>query len=153
MRVPREYELCAPTLKALQSLGGTSSIQDIALQVIYLSQLPDDLVCQLHGNGPQTELEYRLAWARTVLRTIGFIYNPKRGVWALSERGSHQSLIDSQKIRRTYLDLRSEKVGFSPPSVMESNQPDLSEDEFWRRLTTEQFFMGYDEADLVYDPA
>jgi hypothetical protein len=36
---------------------------------------------------------------------------------------------------------------------MESNQPDLSEDEFWRRLTTEQFFMGYDEADLVYDPA
>ena len=30
-------------------------------------------------------------------------------------------------------------------------QPDLDEDEFWDRLTTEQFFAGYAEEDVLHD--
>ena len=33
------------------------------------------------------------------------------------------------------------------------SQRDLDEDEFWDRLTTEQFFAGYSEEDVLYDPS
>ena len=70
MKVPREYELCGPTMQALRSLGGAGSIQDIAQAVINQMRLPEELVWQTHGNTCQTELEYRLAWARTVLKRL-----------------------------------------------------------------------------------
>ena len=138
-------------MKALKTLDGIGSIWDIARVVILQSQLPYDVVLQLHRNGRQTELEYRLAWARTVLKTCGLIYNLERGVWALTEKGSEHPPIKAQEIRRMYLDLRSDQIGnvLAPP--FDSPQEGL-EDEFWSRLTTEQFFAGYDEADVAYDP-
>jgi hypothetical protein len=36
----------------------------------------------LHGDGPQTEIEYRLAWARSYLKGMDLLVNSKRGVWA-----------------------------------------------------------------------
>lgn len=151
MKVPREYELCDPTVQALRSLGGAGSIQDIAQAVINQMRLPEELVWQTHGNTRQTELEYRLAWARTVLKTCGFVENTKRGFWALTEEGLYQSRIDSEEIRRMYLGQRPARLtmGFAP--APESLQPDLGEDEFWDLLTTEQFFAGYSDEDVLHD--
>ena len=142
MRVPREYELCGPTLQALHKLNGKGSVQEISETVIRQLQLPDEVVGQLHGEGPQTELEYRLAWARTVLRTCGLVANSRRGLWELTGKGFRQPSVESGEIRRRYLSLtRSEQDGES----------DLSEDEFWNRLTREQFFAGYAESDSIYN--
>ena len=151
MRVPREYELCYPTVEALRSLGGSASIQDIAQAVINQMRLPEELVWQAHGNTCQTELAYRLAWARTVLKTCGFVENPKRGFWALTEEGRCQSRIDPEEIRKMYLEQRPARlsIGFAPAT--ESLQPDPGEDEFWDRLTTEEFFAGYAEEDVLHD--
>ena len=151
MKVPREYELCDPTIQALRSLGGAGSIQDIAQAVIKQMRLPEELVWQTHGDTNQTELEYRLAWARTVLKACGYVDNPKRGIWALTEEGLCQSKIDSEEIRRMYLEQRPVRLGsvFAPST--KSLPPDLNEDEFWDRLTTEQFFAGYAEEDVIYD--
>ncbi len=151
MKVPREYELCDPTVQAMRSLGGAGSIQDIAQAVINQMQLPEELVWQTHGNTCQTELEYRLAWARTVLKTCGFVDNPKRGFWALTEEGLCQSRIDSEEIRRMYLERRPARLGLTFAPATESLQPDLDEDEFWDHLTTEEFFAGYAEEDALYD--
>lgn len=41
----------------------------------------------LHGDGPRTELEYRLAWARTYLKGMGALNNSERGVWSTTELG------------------------------------------------------------------
>ena len=151
MKVPREYELCAPTVQALRSLGGAGSIQDIAQAVINQMQLPKELVWQTHGNTCKTELEYRLAWARTVLKTCGFVENPKRGFWALTEEGLCQSRIDPEEIRKMYLEQRPVHLSLAVAPSTESHQPDLGEDEFWDRLTTEQFFAGYAEEDVLHD--
>jgi restriction system protein len=43
---------------------------------------------QSGGVGPQTEIEYRLAWARTYLKGMGLLTNSKRGVWTLTEDGT-----------------------------------------------------------------
>ena len=34
----------------------------------------------LHNNGPETEIGYRLAWARTYLKGMGLLTNSARGV-------------------------------------------------------------------------
>ncbi|UGQ09701.1 winged helix-turn-helix domain-containing protein [Yinghuangia sp. ASG 101] len=38
----------------------------------------------LHGDGPQTEIQYRLAWARTHLKGMGLLANSRRAVWSLT---------------------------------------------------------------------
>ena len=151
MKAPREYGLCAPTIQALRLLCGAGSIQDIAQAVINQMRLLEELVWQAHSNTCQTEFEYRLAWARTIPKTCGFVENPKRGFWASIEEGLYQSRIVSEEIRRMYLEQRPARLslGFTPAT--ESPQPDLGEDEFWNRLTAEQFFAGYAEEDVLRD--
>ena len=40
-----------------------------------------------HGDRPGSEIEYRLAWARTYLKGMGALDNSKRGVWSTTELG------------------------------------------------------------------
>ncbi|HEX9517260.1 MAG TPA: winged helix-turn-helix domain-containing protein [Streptosporangiaceae bacterium] len=35
----------------------------------------------MHNDGPETEIGYRLAWARTYLKGMGLLTNSARGVW------------------------------------------------------------------------
>ena len=41
----------------------------------------------LHNDGPQTKIDYRLAWARSHLKAAGFLINSSRGIWSLTEAG------------------------------------------------------------------
>jgi restriction system protein len=71
-------------LQALHELGGSGSIEEINNKVIELQNYPADIVDVLHGEGPTTEIEYRLAWARTYLKKYGLLENSSRGIWAIS---------------------------------------------------------------------
>ena len=53
-----------PTLKALDELGGSGSNEEIYNKVLIITQLPTDVVDIMH-NFTMTEVEYRLAWAKT----------------------------------------------------------------------------------------
>ena len=94
MPVPQYNELFNPTLDALHRLGGSGSIREIAETVIENAGLPDAVVHQLHGEGPQTELKYRLAWARTYLKNYGLVENSQRGIWALTPLGRLQTSVN-----------------------------------------------------------
>ena len=41
----------------------------------------------LHGDGPGSEINYRIAWARSYLKDMGLATNPDRGIWALTATG------------------------------------------------------------------
>lgn len=68
----------------------------------------------LHGDGEKSEIEYRLAWARTNLKNLGAVTNSSRGVWALTEYGrgaSEAELIERDKEwRRELATKRAQKV-------------------------------------------
>ena len=49
--------------------------------------LPDEILDVLHKDGPQTEIDYRAAWARTHLKLIGAVDNTSRGVWTITDKG------------------------------------------------------------------
>lgn len=85
--LPTTRQLEWPTLKVLEGLGGSGSIKEIASALAEFLSIPEELIRKLHGNGPETELEYRAAWARTYLKKIGAIENPSKGIWRITNRG------------------------------------------------------------------
>jgi restriction system protein len=76
-----------PTLQAIQALGGSGSIHEIDEKVAEVVGFSEEQQAVLHKDGPQTEIEYRLAWARTYLKAVGALENSSRGVWSITEIG------------------------------------------------------------------
>jgi len=77
------HEMMIPTLKALQALGGSANIEELNANTIDIMQIPDEMLNVLHKeDGAKSEVEYRLAWARTYLKKYGLIGNSSRGVWS-----------------------------------------------------------------------
>lgn len=111
--LPQYHELIFPAIRAVESLGGSGSISEIVETVIKMEGFTDDQQAVLHNNGPDSEIGYRLAWARTYLKGMGLLTNSARGVWALTEEGSRflgdQSLNDKDRKRRI-ADLRAAYV-------------------------------------------
>ena len=85
--VPTPGDLLWPTLKAVRELGDSGTIEEIVELVISLEAFTDAQQQLMHGAGPESEIEYRLAWARTYLKKIGALENSKRGVWSTTELG------------------------------------------------------------------
>ena len=84
--IPSFDDLMNPLLKALQDLGGSGSVDEIYEKVTENLKLPEEILSQPHNpeTGNRTEIEYRLAWARTYLKKYGILENSRRGVWAIS---------------------------------------------------------------------
>lgn len=99
--VPSHDQLMNPTLIALRRLGGSASTVELLEQVIKDLQPPRAIIEQAHpGKSKQTELGYRLAWARTYLKKYGLITNSTRGVWALTPNGHDLEEVDTQTVVR-----------------------------------------------------
>ena len=92
-------QLFEPTIRALKQLGGSGSIDEIEETIIEILQLTEAEINDIH-RGNTTKLEYRLAWARTYLKTYGLLDNSARGVWALTEKGLKDQKIDDLEIRQ-----------------------------------------------------
>ena len=90
-----------PTLKALDELGGSGSNEEIYNRVLTITNLTKEVINEMH-NFTMTEVEYRLAWARTYLKNFGAIESSKQRVWALTAKGKKmvkEKEIDPKEIR------------------------------------------------------
>ena len=85
--LPKYDDLLWPTLATLKYLGGSASIHELSEQLVVALDLSNKVADVLHNEGPQTEVEYRAAWARTYLRMIDAVDNPSRGVWTITQTG------------------------------------------------------------------
>ena len=97
---PPFYSLFVPTLKALDELGGSGSNEEIYNRVLAITQLPADVIDIMH-NFTMTEVEYRLAWAKTYLKNFGAIENSKHRIWSLTTKGAKmlkENTIDAKEI-------------------------------------------------------
>jgi len=93
-------QLMQPLMTALVNLGGSGSIDEIYEAVLELEKLDEETLAILHNpeKSSQTEIGYRLAWARTYLKKAGYLENSSRGVWALTDKAKQAPEIDSRKI-------------------------------------------------------
>jgi restriction system protein len=100
MPIPQYHALIKPVLDAIRRLGGSATNAELNEEVIRCLNLPEQEIAQQH-NESLSEIEYRLAWARTYLKANGFIDNTARGVWILTSIGKEQSgEVDTQALVR-----------------------------------------------------
>lgn len=85
-QLPKYKDLMWPCLLAARSLGGSAHINELYSAVIDLAQISQDQQSIMHGDG-MTELQYRLAWARTYLKNVGVMVNSAKAVWSVTELG------------------------------------------------------------------
>lgn len=99
-KLPTFDQLMNPLLRALQALGGSGSIEEIYDRVVELERFPDDLLSQLHDpeKSNQTEIGYRLAWARSYLKKYGLLENSARGIWSLNAKSKDLTKCDHQAV-------------------------------------------------------
>jgi restriction system protein len=90
--IPPYHKMLWPTLQAIKILGDSGSIQEIEDKAMEFADYSEAQLGVLHGEGPQTEIRYRMAWARTYLKAVGALENSSRGVWSITEYG--QGLVE-----------------------------------------------------------
>jgi len=116
--VPPYHELLLPALQAVGELGGSASISEIVETVIRREGFSDAQQAVLHNDGPETEIGYRLAWARTYLKGMGLLTNSSRGVWALTDDGTgllrDPSATDDQRSERIQELRRPPRADYRP---------------------------------------
>jgi len=100
--VPKYHELFNSLLEALQDLGGSGTVSEIYETVADQADLPSEVAEIPHDpeSSNQTELEYRLAWARTYLKKYGLINNSERGVWIIEPDKRDVTSVDPDQVVR-----------------------------------------------------
>jgi restriction system protein len=137
--VPSYVELLWPTVKAIRALGGSGSISEIVEQVVELEGFTEEQQAVPHGDGPQSQIEYRLAWSRTYLKGMGLLDNSARGVWTLTEKGRDPSLDEDTVLRlhaeytaRLRAQLRERRKAERERAPVDIDEPDQDVTRDWK---------------------
>lgn len=124
IKVPTYDTLMNPVIQALKSLGGSGTIEEVNSKASEIAGLTDEQLSVLHDEekSSQTEVEYRLGWARTYLKKFGILENSTRGVWALTPKGSKVERVDGKEVVQSVRDLfRRTKEPIEEPDMEESD--------------------------------
>ncbi|MBD5458153.1 MAG: hypothetical protein HDR27_06220 [Lachnospiraceae bacterium] len=85
--VPGFEQMIKPVLIALDKKGGEASVEELDEIVIEVMELPEKITQIKHkDSGKQSEVSYRIAWARTYLKKYGLIKNERRGIWSFTNK-------------------------------------------------------------------
>ena len=99
---PAFHELYNPMLTALHNLGGSGTNHEIHSEVVKIMKLTDE----------QSEVaEFRGAWIRSYLKRYGLVENPKRGFWALTDKGKNTTEVDPVEVVRVAQQMIDEEKG------------------------------------------
>ena len=130
-KLPTFDRLMNPLLRALKALGGSGSIEETYDKVVEIEKLTDEVLAQLHDpeRSTQTEVGYRLAWARTYLKKFGMLENSTRGVWSLSAKAKNVEQVDPQEVVRT---VRAQHRKEAAVDHGEDDAAGVAEEERWK---------------------
>ncbi|BBP43967.1 restriction endonuclease [Thiosulfativibrio zosterae] len=105
--MPTFDSLMNPLLQALAELGGSGSIDEIYKKVAEIQNINDEILSIPHNpdKSNQTEVAYRLAWARTYLKKYGLLENSSRGIWTLTQKGKEQKKVDTSEVLKIVREL------------------------------------------------
>lgn len=137
-KIPTFDTLMTPLLKALGDLGGSGSIDEMYDKVVENERLPEDVLAVPHDEekSNQTEVQYRLAWARTYLKKYGSLENSSRGVWSLTSKAKTLAEIDPHEVVKFVreLDRKDRDVRTGTEQAVEPQEPPEEEEQWRTRL-------------------
>lgn len=129
-QIPPYNELLWPTLWVVRELGHTAKLEEIDEFVVELLGFTDAQMAILHKDGPRSEVEYRLAWARTYLKGMGALDNPSRGTWVTTDLGKALTESEIEPRRKAYLARLAEDRKRRKRAAQEAGaDPDLADED------------------------
>jgi restriction system protein len=102
-QIPSYKDLLWPTLRAVREIGDSGTIEEIVEKVVQLEGFSEEQQAVPHLDGPKSEIDYRLAWARTYLKGMGALANSDRGVWSTTEAGREMTPDDVSEGHAAYV--------------------------------------------------
>lgn len=109
-----------PIIEQLRARGGSMTIDEMADEIPSRMGLSDEQRTVEHSKGGRSEVEYRLAWARTYLKKAGALENSARGVWRLTQRGLTITAAEVAEVYRSVQQAYHQDRGRTPAA----KQPD-----------------------------
>lgn len=133
-QVPNYDKLVEATFSALKNLGGSGKNDEINEVATRLLNLPDEILDITHSDSSSmSEINYRLAWARTLLKNYGAIENSARCVWSITPNFSNINTVDGDYINKNYHKKQLPK-NISEEQQMEENGVEVPEEiKPWRK--------------------
>jgi len=127
-KIPKFDELINPLFKALKRLGGSGTNEEIYEEVVKSLNLPDEILDIPHlGSYSQSEVQYRLAWAKTWLKKYGAIKNTSRGIWVINSEFAKVNEVDPREVTKKVKSFEKNVYGAEQSSI------DVSEENIlWR---------------------
>lgn len=138
--VPAYSELLWTTLCAVRELGHSARLDEIDERVIERENFSEAQLAVLHNDGPRSELEYRLAWARTYLKGMGALTNASRGIWETTGLGRELSEEEIEPLWREHQAARRAERRREAETVGANGEPDGNEAEadHWKEQLLER---------------
>ena len=134
-KLPTRNELMSPTIEAIKQLGGSANTDEIYEKIVQGLKLSDSLLEVINGKTGQSELQYNLAWVRTVLKNQGILEKGGRGIWVLKDNKpielsqnkenkpkrieeieAEEEVVDAEKWKKDVIEIIKEKLS---PSAFE----------------------------------
>lgn len=133
--VPKYADLITITYRALKCLGGSGTNDEINEKGAELLDLPDEVLDIPHlGSTSLSEFNYRMAWARTLLKKYGAIINSARSVWSITPDFTNVDEVDGVMIDKTCHRAKSAKISTKTEDTNETDGVEIPEEvRSWRK--------------------
>ncbi len=132
--VPKHSTLATVTFKALKALGGSGTNDEINEKGAELLNLSDEVLDILHtGSTSLSEFNYRMAWARTLLKKYGAIVNSARSVWSITPAFADVAEVDGEDVDKKCHRPATTKVGKVAEPIVDDGGEVPEEVRSWRK--------------------
>lgn len=131
LQVPKYHELMNPLLEALKCLGGSGSNEEVFAKVAEIAKLSEEVLSIPHkqGQDSRSEVEYRLAWARTYLKKFGAITSSEKGVWSLTPEFKDGARVDPAEVVQRVRDIDRKNRESTGPAAERRNSAEFEDEE------------------------
>ena len=108
--IPNYATLIEATFSALKMLGGSGKNDEINSKVAEILELSNEVQDIPHLNSSSlSEVNYRCAWARTILKNYGALENSARSVWTIKPEFTGIDSVDGAIVEK-FRNIKSEKT-------------------------------------------
>ena len=108
--IPNYATLIEATFSALKMLGGSGKNDEINSKVSEILELSNEVQDIPHLNSSSlSEVNYRCAWARTILKNYGALENSARSVWTIKPEFTGIDSVDGAIVEK-FRNIKSEKT-------------------------------------------
>ncbi|WP_294019438.1 restriction endonuclease [Sphingomonas sp.] len=137
--IPTHEDFMLPTLRVLESHGGSATNEEIVESLIeMLGITPAQMEVTYPTSGVGIVVD-RMSWARSYLKYPGFVDNPKRKMWVLTEEGRDALALSDAEIRKAvskgYAERHAKKKADAdatgPETVLIADAPSEQEEAEW----------------------